>query len=151
MEKVEIVNAMLAELKKRGLWQQYKDVAERLGMNRSTLSSAVHGNPNGCTQSFIFRLNEGYGSLFNPEWLVSGKGFMLVADAESAAVPPSISIQQENAQHCTASVGQSPDVTVQLLQIQIENLRKDNERLESEKKRLEEKNEELLQIILNKK
>lgn len=152
MEKVEIINAMLSELKKRGLWQQYKDVADRLGMNRATVSSAVHGHPNGCTQSFIFKLNEGYGSLFNPEWLISGNGYMLLSDAEAAAATaPGISIQQQNAKDCTASVNQSPDVAVQLLQMQVETLRKDNERLESEKKRLEEKNEELLQIILNKK
>ena len=89
MDKVEIINEMLAELQKRGLWQRYKDVAERLGMNRATISSAIHGHPNGCTQSFIFKLNEAYGSLFNPEWLISGEGFMLLADAEANAKPSS--------------------------------------------------------------
>lgn len=161
MEKVEIINAMLAELKKRGLWQQYKDVAERLGMNRATVSSAIHGHPNGCTQSFIFKLNEAYGSLFNPEWLISGKGHMLKADAdlaaetaakvaEAARMQIDNSIHQHNASNgATVIEGCPPDMTVQLLRVEVENLRKDNARLEAEKKRLEAKVDELQQVIIS--
>ena len=151
MDKVEIINEMLAELQKRGLWQRYKDVAERLGMNRATISSAIHGHPNGCTQSFIFKLNEAYGSLFNPEWMISGKGFMLLADAEANAKPcSSTTIQQQNAENCTAVVGANdPDtVTVRLLQMKIETLEKENARLESEKEKLEAKCDELQQVII---
>lgn len=154
MDKVEIINEMLAELQKRGLWQRYKDVAERLGMNRATISSAIHGHPNGCTQSFIFKLNEAYGSLFNPEWLISGKGFMLLADAEANAKPSGgTTIQQQNAENCTAVVGanEPSDVAIRLLQMKVETLQKENARLESEKAKLEARVDDLLKALINQK
>ena len=151
MEKVEIINAMIAELKRRGLIQKQKDISERMNTAPSVVSCAVHGHPNGCTQSFIFKLNEAYGSLFNPEWLISGSGHMLQADAEAANnAPPTI--HQQNAEHCTAVVengGSGDAMALRLLQIEVENLRKDNARLEEEKKRLESRCDELQRAILD--
>lgn len=151
MEKVEIINAMIAELKRRGLVRKQRDISDTLHSAPSVVSCAVHGHPNGCTQSFIFKLNEAYGSLFNPEWLISGEGFMLLADAEANAKPSSsTTIQQQNAENCTAVVGANdPDaVTVRLLQMKIETLEKENARLESEKEKLEAKCDELQQVII---
>ena len=151
MEKVEIINAMIAELKRRGLVRKQRDISDTLHSAPSVVSCAVHGHPNGCTQSFIFKLNEAYGSLFNPEWLISGQGYMLLADAEANAKPSSsTTIQQQNAENCTAVVGANdPDaVTVRLLQMKIETLEKENARLESEKAKLEAKCDELQQVII---
>lgn len=161
MEKVEIINAMIAELKRRGLVRRQKDISDTLHSAPSVVSCAVHGHPNGCTQSFIFKLNEAYGSLFNPEWLISGKGHMLKADAdlaaetaakvaEAARMQIDNSIHQHNASNgATVIEGCPPDLTVQLLRVEVENLRKDNARLEAEKKRLEAKVDELQQVIIS--
>ena len=153
MEKVEIINAMVDELRKRGLIQKQKDIAESLGMNVATVSSAINGRPNGCTQSFIFRLNEGYESLFNPEWLISGKGHMLKHDADiaaEAAASAAATIHQQNAEHCSAFIGQNGDdaMAVQILQMRVQTLEKDNTRLEAEKARLEARCDELQQAII---
>ena len=161
MEKVEIINAMISELKKRGLIRKQKDIGEAIGSAPSVVSNAVHGRPAGCTQSFIFKLNEAYGSLFNPEWLISGKGHMLKVDAdlaaetaakvaEAARMQIDNSIHQHNASNgATVIEGCTTDMTVQLLRVEVENLRKDNARLEAEKKRLEAKVDELQQVIIS--
>lgn len=81
MEKVEILRAMVQELQKRGLIAKQKDVADRLRTSTSTVSSAIHGNPNACTRSFILRLNDAFGSIFNPAWMLTGEGAMILADA----------------------------------------------------------------------
>lgn len=81
MEKVEIINAMFGELKKRGLVEKQRDIADAMNVRTSVVSSAMHGHPNGCTQSFINRLNKAFGSIFNPVWLLTGEGAMILADA----------------------------------------------------------------------
>lgn len=151
MEKVEIINAMIAELKRRGLVRKQRDISDTLHSAPSVVSCAVHGHPNGCTQPFIFKLNEAYGSLFNPEWLISGEGFMLLADADANAKPSGgTTIQQQNAENCTAVVGanEPSDVAIRLLQMKVETLQKENARLESEKAKLEAKCDELQQVII---
>ena len=81
MEKVEIINAMFVELKKRGLVAKQKDIADAMNVSTSVVSSAMHGHPNGCTQSFINRFNKAFGSIFNPVWMLTGEGAMILADA----------------------------------------------------------------------
>ena len=166
MEKVEIIRAMFDELKKRGLVEKQKDIAEALNVRTSIVSSAMHGHPNGCTQSFINRLNKAYGSIFNPVWLLSGEGAMLLADTvqagttnatgEGAAAVVTANQQGDNLGGNAQKnfVTQNPDsakwfALVDEKDRQISRLLSLLEKEQESKSELERKNDKLVDALIN--
>lgn len=157
MEKVEIIHAMVQELQKRGLIAKQKDIAERLKTSTSTVSSAIHGNPNACTRSFILRLNDAYGSIFNPAWLLAGEGAMLAEDAKREQER---NVQIETHQHTSGQSSSSvyvgaagEDIIISLqnrmLKAENDSLKKDVARLTEDKAKLEARVDDLLKALIN--
>lgn len=159
MEKVEIIRAMVQELQKRGLIAKQKDIADRLKTSTSTVSSAIHGNPNACTRSFILRLNDAYGSIFNPAWLLAGEGAMLAEDAKREQER---NVQIETHQHTTGQSSSSvyvgaagEDIIISLqmsnrmLKAENDSLKKDVARLTEDKAKLEARVDDLLKALIN--
>lgn len=82
MTRHEIITAMLIELKARGLFKMKKEIAEKIGVNSATLSSALHDNNNCLTESLLLKLNEAYGNIFSISWIITGEGEMLAKKPE---------------------------------------------------------------------
>ena len=102
----------------------------------------------------INKLNKGYGSIFNPEWLVSGEGPMLLADAQkSVQIDASTHHNADRGGMVIEGVGDDVVITLQIqnrmLKAENESLRRDVARLEEEKSKLEKRNDELFNALLD--
>lgn len=76
------------ELMKRGLALTKRDIATALGTAPSYISSAFKGNPSVLTDNFLNRLNQAFGNIFDPAWLVNGEGEFAVEGVPSQQADP---------------------------------------------------------------
>jgi len=159
MTQIEILHAMVQELRNRGLIVKQKDVAVAIGTSAASLSAAMHGNPNSLTRNLLFRINTAYG-IFNPSWVSTGEGPMLYEDVKQEAPEPEKpphplvdASSHHNADHGSTVIDGAADVGLQvqnrLLQASVSSLQKDVARLEAEKVKLEKQVAELQQGLLS--
>lgn len=64
-------------LKGTGKVHTQQDIADKMEINKSSLSKATNGDDKYLTDSFLKRFNYSFGNLFNERWLISGDGEML--------------------------------------------------------------------------
>ncbi len=154
MTELEILKTMREILFQKGLFVKQKEMAAKIGVPPSSLSSALHGNKNALTRNFLFRINAAYDNIFNPEWISTGEGPVLAADAVKP-VQIDASVHQHSADRGGMVVEGGIDDAVISLQIQNrmlkaenEQLRRDVARLEEEKAKLEKRNDELIAGLL---
>ena len=140
MTKEQVIQTMLAELKRRGLVLKNKDIADKLKIDQSYLSAALHDKNNCLTIPFMVRINEAYGSIFNIAWIATGEGEMLASKPEE---------QTFNVNMGTAtSVGNNNTITTG--SDEINALRAENDSLHTEnielKKELANKEKEIARL-----
>lgn len=82
------------------------DLAQRMGVNRSHLSSVMNMKTRKVTDELLLKLNSATGELFNTNWLLRGEGDML--KTESTLVNNALnSIVGQSNTNCSISVGSS--------------------------------------------
>ncbi len=64
-------------LKGTGKVHTQQDVADKMEINKSSLSKATNGDDKYLTDSFLKRFNYSFGNMFNERWLINGEGEML--------------------------------------------------------------------------
>jgi|GEM_PF-4645979 len=64
-------------LKGTGKVHTQQDIADKMEINKSSLSKATNGDDKYLTDSFLKRFNYSFGNMFNERWLISGEGEML--------------------------------------------------------------------------
>lgn len=79
MEKSEALKKAINHLRLLGMVATMKEVAKAMGADPSNISRHIKGQPEP-TDKFMRRFNEAFGSIFNEEWLIGGKGEMLATD-----------------------------------------------------------------------
>jgi transcriptional regulator with XRE-family HTH domain len=60
-----------------GLISNQKDLADRMGYSRTSISKALNGYKDYLTESFMNKLYDVFPDIFNTAWLLTGKGPML--------------------------------------------------------------------------
>lgn len=60
-----------------GLVHNKSMLAERIGMNRTSVSSALNGSERYATIQMLRRINKAFGNIFSEEWIEKGEGNML--------------------------------------------------------------------------
>ena len=77
MTRLEQLNAIYDLLRFQGVVRTKKELAEKLGVNYSTISQAFNGSERYLTDNlFVFRIGTTFEE-FSPEWLKTGEGEML--------------------------------------------------------------------------
>ena len=74
---LERLNLMYGELFARKICTSQKELADMIGANESTISSAFSNNHGKLTIRLLVRINAASGNIFNSEWVRSGEGSML--------------------------------------------------------------------------
>ena len=77
MERKERFQKAFDYLRDNGNVHTQKDVASAMNASRSNISSAMNGDAKVLTDRFLQRFNSAFGSVFNTDWLLYGKGNML--------------------------------------------------------------------------
>lgn len=72
------------EAKKKGKFTTQKELADMMGSNKSTISSAKNGYGTYLSDSFLAKFNAAMGNMFSLEWLISGVGDMYNSPAQIA-------------------------------------------------------------------
>lgn len=55
-----------------------QDLADKMGVNKSSVSRAFSGSDSYLTDSFLDKFNDSVGGIFDMNWLLTGKGSMLI-------------------------------------------------------------------------
>ena len=63
-----------------------KDVAEKISITPSNFTQAIKGNPVNLTYSFLQRLAEAYPNIFSADWIITGRGKMLISESEGTQI-----------------------------------------------------------------
>lgn len=77
MDKKERFKTAFLYLKEHGYIHTQKDLADKMGSTSPNVSSALKGIDSVLTDNFLKRFNAAFGSVFNEDWLIEGKGEML--------------------------------------------------------------------------
>lgn len=80
MSKKNRIQEAFNYLKYKGLTTSQKDLSEKMGANRVSVSRALNGDESYLTDDFIERLNTTFNSIFSSSWLLTGEGSMLRDD-----------------------------------------------------------------------
>lgn len=64
-------------LKGAGLINDQKDLADKMGYSRTSISKALNGYEDYLTESFVMKLQQTFSNVFSKEWLLTGDGNML--------------------------------------------------------------------------
>lgn len=78
MERIEQLKTMYDYARTNGLCSNRKTFAALLNMNEGNMSSAFSGNMRYLTTNLLLRINKALGDVFSTEWLLTGKGDMLI-------------------------------------------------------------------------
>lgn len=100
MDRSNILNEVYEWLRYKKLVSSKKDFAERIGIDKTNLSSAFNGMEKYLTDNLFIKISEAF-PLLNSDWLLTGKGNMLKEE--------SVSTNSENTNQ------QSDDMTIQKL------------------------------------
>lgn len=87
MSKKNRIQEAFNYLKYKGLTTSQKDLSEKMGANRVSVSRALNGDESYLTDDFIERLNTTFNSIFSSSWLLTGEGSML---REGAPITPAL-------------------------------------------------------------
>lgn len=74
-------------LKGAGLIDDQKDLADKMGYSRTSISKALNGYEDYLTESFVIKLHQTFSNVFSKEWLLTGEGDMLKSDEDSKDKP----------------------------------------------------------------
>lgn len=107
-------------LKTNGIAHTQRDVAARMMMQASNLSSAFNGNERILTDGFLMRFNSAYDNMFRIQWLLEGEGEML-AQSEH---PPLSTAQNPNCASQHNSILEQIEKTNNLLEKALDSLTK---------------------------
>ncbi len=77
MSKLQRLNDAINYLKIIGEISTQQDIADKMRMHKSTISSAISGNEKYLTDSFLSKFNFAFKCIFNEEWMIKGFGAML--------------------------------------------------------------------------
>lgn len=94
MYSVQRLNEAYEYLRDNGKIHTKKDLAEAIGANRVNISKAFSGDEKYLTKSFLIRLNDTFGNIFNIGWLL-GKEENMLYNGQNNEVEPAI-IEFEN-------------------------------------------------------
>jgi len=72
-------------LKGLGLISNQKDLADKMGYSRTSISKALNGYEDYLTESFMTKLYQTFPTILNDTWLLTGEGPMLNTDIQSNA------------------------------------------------------------------
>jgi hypothetical protein len=72
-----------------------KNIAKKIGANEVSVSRALKGDKEYLTDNFIERVNNGYESPFNTEWLITGEGERLKNGQNLENVKNSVAIGRD--------------------------------------------------------
>ena len=76
MTKLNRLKKAISYLKGREIIFNQKDIVEKMGVNKSSVSSALRGNEKYLTNSFLIKFCNTFNCI-NYNWLITGKGNML--------------------------------------------------------------------------
>lgn len=76
MDRSSILNEVYEWLRYKKLVSSKKDFAERIGIDKTNLSSAFNGMEKYLTDNLFIKISEAF-PLLNSDWLLTGKGNML--------------------------------------------------------------------------
>lgn len=87
MDDLKRLNAMYEYLRSKGKIHTKKDLAEAIGANRVNVSKAFGGDEKYLTANLLNRVNSAFGNIFDPQWILTGEGNMLINNIEASPVP----------------------------------------------------------------
>jgi len=82
MTKLDRLKKAISYLKGNDTIFNQKDIVEKMSVNKSSVSSALKGNEKYLTDSFLMKFCNTF-NLINYNWLITGKGSMLVETLSS--------------------------------------------------------------------
>lgn len=75
-KRIEKVKCAYKFLYDKGLVHSKNELAEKMGMSRTSVSLAVNGDEKYATDSFLRKIFETFPGIFNPGWLLNDEGSM---------------------------------------------------------------------------
>lgn len=75
-QKLERLRQCIDYLKSKGQIHKQQDIADKLGIHKTTLSDALKGRPRYFTDGFLRRFGAAYADYVNARWLLDGSGSM---------------------------------------------------------------------------
>lgn len=76
MERNERIEKAYKYLQFNGIIHSQSELAEKMGINRTSVTLAINGDPRYTTDSFIKNLSASFPGVFNLQWLLNGEGCM---------------------------------------------------------------------------
>lgn len=87
MERADRFKKAFEYLRYSGLATTQMEVAQKMGSQRSNVSSALNGNDKYLTDSLLKKFNVAFGNIFDVDWLMTGEGSMLKGGGGSTPMP----------------------------------------------------------------
>lgn len=108
MEKVERFNRAFQYLRSIGKIHTQKDLSIAMNANRVTISNALKDKGGYLNEELLSRLCNTFHGIFNEEWLLTGKGEMLVED--NTPKQKSTSEKQEVLERIDTTINEGPKI-----------------------------------------
>lgn len=121
MSKKNRIQEAFNYLKYKGLTTSQKDLSEKMGANRVSVSRALNGDESYLTDDFIERFNTTFGSVFSVCWLLTGEGGMLKSEVASPITTPTEESEISNLSKALDEIAAQRRMTEKALE-QIERL-----------------------------
>lgn len=142
MTKTERLNKAFNYLCYLGMVRSQKEFAELVNFNEANMSSALNGNTKYLTDNLLRKVSDVTG-VFNPAWLLTGEGDMLLSQGTTQHVSGSnnTAVSGGNVVRIGNISGSAGEERGQ------ETLKVENDLLRSENESLRRQNERLLEIV----
>lgn len=82
MERKERIEKAYKYLQFKGIVRSQSELADKMGINRTSVTLAINGDPRYTTDSFIKNLSASFPGVFNLQWLLNEEGSMTMDDEQ---------------------------------------------------------------------
>lgn len=129
-----------------GYVHSWKELANKIEMTPTSISSAKNGDPRYLTSSLFAKINKKFGDVFNVEWWETGEGEMLNEEYTSFS-PVGVAKPVEVRTGVNISDVSDQDLKIEILQERYDEAMRYVKKLEADNIVLQETNKRLLDML----